>query len=72
MSLAEREYECLHCGYIEQRDVNAALNLRNLIENSSEYGENRHREIIRPKKLKFDFRGSFNEVLTKERVHIWA
>ena len=72
MSLAERIYVCADCGYEQQRDINAALNLRELITNSSEYGEPRHREIIRPMKLRFDFKGSFNEVLTKERVHIWA
>ena len=72
MSLAERIYVCSDCGYEQQRDINAALNLRELITNSSEYGENRHREIVRPMKLRFDFKGSFDEVLTKERVHIWA
>ncbi len=72
LSLAERKYKCEDCGYEQQRDINAAINLRNLIKDSSEYGENRHEEIIRPMKLKFDFKGSFDEVLTKERVHIWA
>lgn len=70
LSLSERVYECGSCGYKEQRDINSAINLRKLI--SSEYGENRHREIIRPKKLRFNFSGSFNEVLTKQNVHIWA
>ena len=72
LSLTERTFECESCGYEAQRDLNAALNLRSLIENSSEYGENRHREIVRPMKWKFDFKGSFVEVLTKENVHIWA
>ncbi len=72
LSLSERIYKCEECGIVQQRDLNAAINLKKLIKNSSEYGENRHREIIRPKKLKFDFRGSFNEVLTKENVHLWA
>lgn len=72
LSLAERLFECLSCGFKEQRDLNAAQNLRNLIKDSSEYGENRHGEIVRPKKWKFDFRGSFVEVLTKQDVHIWA
>ncbi len=72
ISLAERIYKCEECGYTQQRDINAAINLRKLIKNSSEDGENRHREMIRPKKLQFDFRGSFDEVLTKENVHIWA
>ncbi len=70
LSLSERIYECESCGYIEQRDINSAINLRNLI--SSEDGEHRHGEIIRPKRLKFNFRGSFDEVSTKQNVHIWA
>ena len=72
MSLTEREYGCESCGYQQHRDINAALNLRDLLTNSSEYDEHKHREIIRPMKLRFDFKGSFNEVLTKKRVHIWA
>ena len=62
LSLSERLYECESCGYQEQRDINSAINLKNII--SSEYGENRHGEIIRPKKLRFNFSGSFDEVLT--------
>ena len=73
MSLTEREYVCESCGYQQQRDINAALNLRDLITNKSlEYSEYRHRETIRPMKLKFDFKGGFNEVLTKHCVYIWA
>lgn len=72
MSLAERIYICAHCGYKQHRDLNAALNLRSLIEDSSEYGDYRHREIVRPMRWKFDFKGSFDEVLTKHDVHIWA
>lgn len=72
LSLGERVYECESCGYTEHRDINSANNLRNLMTNSSEYGEHRHGEIIRPVKLKFNFRGSFVEVLTKHNVHIWA
>lgn len=70
ISLAERMYECFECGYVQHRDINAALNLREIIKNSSEYGENRHREIVRPVKLRFDFSGSFNEVLTKSGINI--
>ncbi len=76
LSLAERIYVCEDCGYIQHRDINSALNLRDLIKdasekaNSSEFGENRHREIVRSLKLKFDFKGSFDEVLTNECVHI--
>jgi putative transposase len=72
ISLTQRIYICQNCGYELQRDINGALNLRAEIKNSSEYGENRHRETIRPMRLKFDFKGSFKEVSTKERVHIWA
>ena len=70
LSLSERIYECESCGYKEHRDINAANNLRDLI--SSEYGEHRHGEIVRPKKLRFNFGGSFEEVSTKQNVHIWA
>ena len=70
LSLSDRGYQCESCGYTAHRDINSANNLRDLI--SSEYGENRHGETIRPKKLKFNFFGSFEEVLTKQNVHIWA
>ena len=30
LSLSEREYECIHCGLVIDRDVNAAINLRTL------------------------------------------
>ena len=72
LSLSERIYECESCSCQTQRDLNSAINLRDLITNSSEYGEHRHRETVRPKKLKFNFSGSFDEVLTKQNVHIWA
>ena len=72
MSLSERIYVCESCGYEQQRDINAALNLRDLLTNSSEYGEHKHGETIRPMKLRFDFKGSFVEVLTNKDVHIWA
>ncbi len=72
LSLSERIYVCENCGYEQQRDINSAINLRDLMTNSSEYGEHRHRETIRPKKLRFNFRGSFDEVSTKQNVHIWA
>jgi putative transposase len=65
MGLAERLYICDECGYMKERDLNAALNLKDIIKNSSEYGENRRGEIVRPVKLKFNFAGSFGEVLTK-------
>jgi putative transposase len=72
MSLEKRIYICQSCRYKQPRDINSALNLRAEIRNSSEFGENRHGETIRPMRLKFDFKGGFNEVLTKANVHIWA
>ena len=30
LTLSDREYQCSNCGYCEDRDVNAAINLRNL------------------------------------------
>jgi putative transposase len=30
LSLAERQYHCQSCGFTEDRDVNAAMNLRTL------------------------------------------
>lgn len=71
LSLAERVFYCENCGYEQQRDINAALNLRSLIE-SSEYGDNKHREIIRPVRLRFDLAGSFVEVLTNDSVQNWT
>ena len=35
LSLGEREFCCDHCGVIEDRDLNAAINLRNLAGSSS-------------------------------------
>ena len=36
LSLAEREYHCEACGFIADRDVNAAINLRTLAIGSVE------------------------------------
>jgi putative transposase len=70
LSLAEREYFCESCGYTQQRDINSAINLMELVIDSSEYGENRHRVIVSPVRFKFNFTGSFDEVLTNKDVQI--
>ena len=34
MSLGEREYQCEHCGFVIDRDLNAAINLEQLLYRS--------------------------------------
>ena len=36
LTLADRQYQCASCGFIEDRDVNAAINLRNLAVGQTE------------------------------------
>ena len=36
LSLSEREYHCGSCGYIQDRDINAAINLRNVAVGQAE------------------------------------
>ena len=36
LTLSDRQYECSHCGTLIDRDVNAAINLRNLAAGYSE------------------------------------
>jgi putative transposase len=61
LNLSDRVYEC-ECGLRIDRDLNAALNLKN----THESWVKGHRENVRPLKLMFDFKGSFVEVSTKE------
>ena len=61
LSLSERTYHCDKCGVEIDRDINAALNLKSL-----EFSDNSRGEIIRPKKLYFDFAGNFCEAITKK------
>ena len=34
MILGEREYQCEHCGFVIDRDLNAAINLEQLLYRS--------------------------------------
>jgi hypothetical protein len=47
------------------RDINAAINIKKeyLIKNSLEYSENKHGEIVRPRKIIYNPAGYFSEVL---------
>ena len=67
LKLSDRIYIC-DCRNKIDRDLNAAINIRNyyLKENSLEYNDNKHRETIRPKRLYYNLKGSFNEVFTKK------
>ena len=66
MSLRERTFKCESCGYRQHRDINAALNLRETIKNSSEYEREQTLRNVRPVRLRFNLAGSFDEVLTNE------
>jgi len=63
LTLSERTYNC-ECGSEIDRDVNAAINIRNFAVSkiSGELPDYRHRETLRPKKLTFNFQGGFDEV----------
>ena len=64
LTLVDREYIC-DCGFKMDRDLNASINIRNkfLKDNSLEYSENKHGEIVRPRELIYQSQGSFVEVL---------
>ena len=59
LSLSERVYHCDKCGIEIDRDINASLNLKSLESNDYSHGE-----IIRPRRLEFNFQGNFDEVIT--------
>jgi putative transposase len=61
--LSERIYKC-DCGLEIDRDLNAAINIRNkfLKDNSLEYSDYKHGEIVRPRELTYNSQGSFVEV----------
>ena len=65
LKLSDRIYKCEHCRFEIDRDLNSAINLRN---KSSEYGDKGHGEMIRPKRLKFNLKGCFGEVSTKNYI----
>ena len=67
ISLTERTYNCEECEYSQHRDINAALNLRKTISDSSEYWREQTPRDIRPVKLRFNLADSFDEVLTKNQ-----
>ena len=64
LTLKDRVYTC-DCGYTQDRDINAAINLRNeyltLYNVSLESSDYRCGETIRPIKIDFDLKGSFDE-----------
>ena len=60
LSLSEGTYICDKCGFEIDRDINSALNLKSL-----EFSDYSRGEIVRPKKLIFNFKGSFDEAITE-------
>jgi transposase len=67
LKLSDRIYSC-DCGYTQDRDINASINLRNeFLKNSSvEYTDYKHGETIRPKRIGYNLSGSFSEVFINE------
>jgi putative transposase len=63
IKLSDRTYTC-DCGYTQDRDVNAAINLRNKFM-SVEYTDYRRGEIVRPVRIVYDPKGSFYETSTE-------
>lgn len=62
LTLSNRTYMC-DCGLEIDRDLNASINLRNyyLKNNSVDYIENTRGENVRPRRINYDFSGSFYE-----------
>lgn len=46
------------------RDLNAAVNIKNEFLKSTEHVDNRHGEVVRPRRLIYNPQGSFIEVST--------
>ena len=63
LELSDRVYKC-DCGFEIDRDLNAAVNIKNEFLKSIEYVDNRHGEIVRPRRLVYNPQGSFIEVST--------
>jgi len=61
LNLSERVYKC-DCGLEIDRDLNASINIKHEFLKSAEYVDNRHGEIVRPKRLLYNPQGSFEEV----------
>jgi len=63
LKLSDRVYKC-DCGFEIDRDLNAAINIKNEFLKSAEYVDNRHGEVVRPRRLIYSPQGSFVEVST--------
>lgn len=63
LKLSNRVYKC-DCGFEIDRDLNAAINPKNEFLKSAEYVDNRHGEVVRPRRLVYKPQGSFIEVST--------
>lgn len=63
LKLSDRVYKC-DCGFEIDRDLNAAINIKNEFLKSAEYVDNRHGEVVRPRRLIYNPQGSFVEVST--------
>jgi putative transposase len=67
LKLSDRNYTC-DCGYTQDRDINAAINLRNEFfkNTSTEYVDYKRGETVRPKQIIYNLSGSFSEAFTDE------
>ena len=69
LTLADRTYKC-SCGNELDRDLNASINLRNLflLENnlSLEYNDYNCGERLNPRKIVYNFAGTFEEAIKNE------
>ncbi|MFA6728331.1 MAG: RNA-guided endonuclease TnpB family protein [Prevotella sp.] len=63
LKLSDRIYKC-DCGFEIDRDLNAAINIKNEFLKSAEHVDNRHGEVVRPRRLVYKPQGSFIEVST--------
>jgi len=63
LKLSDRVYKC-DCGFEIDRDLNAAINIKNEFLKSAEHVDNRHGEVVRPRRLIYNPQGSFVEVST--------
>ncbi len=62
LKLSDRVYGCV-CGFVMDRDLNAAINIKNEYLKSVKPTDNRHGEVVRPKRLVYQPKGAFVEVL---------
>jgi transposase len=53
LKLSDRVYKC-DCGFEIDRDLNAAINIKNEFLKSAEYVDNRHGEVVRPRRLVYN------------------